>query len=296
MTVIACHKIPGRDGYTDLKGVRTWTQPWRVQTNDPLDGPQVVANHSELPALYSSYSSGNDSDSYALLVKRVPREEGDGSRKSWIVTCEFRTDAIQRESLSSPLLDPVRYSVNFDQFSTIARQSLETGERLINSMGQVFTPPPEVDQSRPVYAVQRNESSINLPFIIDMIDSVNQAAWKGCAPRTVKCKAIQTGDIQQRNGIEYYTVAYEFHLNPETWDLRVLNQGTRYVDPTIGVVSLPPGAEPLTLYVKDDTIVPRGATVSIDAAFYDQRGSAASDVVYLRYKYYKVRNFGLFNF
>ncbi len=106
MAVIACDKIIGRDGYTDLKGVRTWTQVWRIQTNDPLDGPQVVANHPALPALYSSYSSGNDSDPYALLVKRVPREEGD-SRVSWIVSCEFRTDAIQAESLSSPLLDPV---------------------------------------------------------------------------------------------------------------------------------------------------------------------------------------------
>ena len=297
MSVIRCKLIGGgRDGSRDVKGIEVYTQLWRVETNDPLDGPQVVVNHTELPELFSQYTSGNDSKSTALLVSKKPREEGD-SRVSWIVTCEYRTDAIGQEYASSPLNDPPKFSTNFDQFSTIARQCYDNGQRLINSVDQVFTPPPEVDQSRMVYTVRKNESYLNLPLWIDMIDSVNQQAWKGCAPRTVKCKSIVGGEVETRNGVDFIPVTYEFHLNDLTWDLRVLNQGTRHFDVALGqYINLAPGAEPVTLYVKNSAIVPRGATVSQDASFYEEKASAASDVVYLRYKYYKTRNFGLFNF
>jgi len=294
MAVIDCRLIGvNRDGSYDAKNIRVWTQLWRVQTNDPLDGPAVVVNYSGLPALFDPYSSGNDSDPYALLVSKKPREEGEG-HKSWIVTCEYRSDAISAEVGSNPLTDQVKYSCGFDQFSEIARQT-SFGQRIINSVDQVFTPPPEVDQSRPVYIVQRNEAYINLPGIVDLSDSVNQYAWKGCAPRTVKVKSITPGEIQNRNGLEFYSVRYEFHINWLTWDLRILNQATRYNSAAAGAdpvyVPLPQGTEPMTLYVKDDRPVPRGAIVSSDAAFYDEKSSAAGNVVYLRYRHYKERNF-----
>ena len=290
MSVIDCRLIGvNRDGSYDAKNIRVWNELWRVQTNDPLDGPATVVNYSGLPALFAPYESGNDSDPYALLVSKKPREEGEG-HKSWIVACEYRSDAISAEVGSNPLTDLVKYSCGFDQFSEIARQT-SFGQRIINSVDQVFTPPPEVDQSRPVYIVQRNEAYINLPGIVDLSDSVNQYAWKGCAPRTVKVKSITPGEIQNRNGIEFYSVRYEFHINWLTWDLRILNQATRYKDSNGVYQLLPQGQEPATLYVKTDTLVPRGATVSTDAVFYEDKASAASNVVYLRYRYYKERNF-----
>lgn len=302
MTVLSVDLIGGgRSGSRDSKGLNVWNAMYRVQTDDPFDGPEVVANASALPALYSRYTipTLNDSDPNALLTSRKPREEGD-SRKSWVVTCEYRNDAIEDlEDPDNPLLDADKFSFGFEQFQTIARQSLFDGKRLLNSVDEVFTPPPEVDQSRPVFRVVRNEAIINTAFWSDMLDSVNIATWKGLAPRTVKFQSITSGEIQRRNDIDFYTVNYEFHVNPETWDLRILNQARRFWDPILpasGTLKLTAGEEPITIFVKNNAIVGKGTTVSTDASFYDDKDSAGATVVYMRYRYYKERDFNPFQF
>lgn len=286
MAVIACDLISDRTGTNDTQGstravvANSFIQRWRVQTNDPLDGPHVVVNHPGLPALYSPYSSGNDTYEDALLLRKTPEEEGD-SHRSWIVTCEYNN-----EYQLYPLLEPTLYSMSFDQYTQVARMDVN-GFPLNNSMGQAFTPPPEADWSRPVFIARRNEAFINTSFVIDMVDSVNASVWKGWAPRTVKCKSINIGEQQLRNGTYFHEVTYEFHLFWQTWDYFILNQSTLFVQDGI-TIPLLPGEEPITVFTGGDgstngEIVPRGSTVT-------------RDQVYMRYRIYRERNFNLFPF
>lgn len=284
----SCKLIGGRAGEHNSQFQRTYTQVWRLLTNDPLDGPQIAVNHSELPELYSEYSSGNDYDASALLISKQPREESsDGSFKTWVVTCEY-SNVPPVELTSNPISEPPKFSMSFDQFTQIARLD-QNGEPITNTRGQAFTPAPEMDQSRPVYVVRRNELFVNLPFVIDMVDSVNISAWKGCAPRTVKCRSIVTGEIQERNGIKYYETTYEFHLFDQTWDQFILNVSTKVKNPLTGKVEqMPPGFEAVTIYTgaegtTEGEIVPPGASVT-------------RDQVYVRKRVYKERNFNLFPF
>lgn len=275
--------IGNRAGSNNSQYQKTYTVQYRIQTNDPLDGPKTVVNHSELPELYDEYSFGNDTESGVYLIDKQPREESDGSFKSWIVTCEYSN--IPPSDLSSnPLTETVKVSVGVDQFSTVIRVDTD-GEWVTNSVKQPFVPPPEMDNSRPVLTVRRNESFIDLWKSADYSNSVNQTGWKGMPPRTVKCKAINYTEIQQRNGVYYTEATYEFHLFDQTWDAFILNQATKYKNDAGNYVQMPPGSEPVTLYTGEDgsaadRIVPRGVPVTRDA-------------VYLRKRVYKERNFNL---
>jgi hypothetical protein len=283
VSVVRCKAISSRSGEHNSQYVRTYSVKYRVETNDPLDGPQVVANHSELPELYSTYAHGNDVDAGAYLISRKPDEEGD-SRLSWIVTCEYST-APRVEITSNPLSEIAKAALSIDQFSTVVRVDTD-GNWISNTMGQPFVPPPEMDQARPVLMVRKNEFFADLNKSMDYSESVNQTAWKGCAPRTVKCKGIQYTEIQQRNGVFYTEATYEFHLFDQTWDAFILNRATRFL--VNGVkIELPLGMEPETIYTGEDgsTInekVPRGVPVTRDA-------------VYVRKRIYKERNFNSLN-
>lgn len=286
MAVIRVDPInDSRDGEEDEKAVGTFTASYRVQTNDPLDGPYVVINDPQLPQLYSAYSVGNDSLSSALCIGKTPRPEGD-SRKSWIVTCRFSTNALQFDS--NPLNDPIRVSLGFDQFTRIAREDKD-GNPVGNSLGDMFDPPPEIDDSRPVYKVIRNESYINESLVADMKDSVNEGSWRGFQPRCVKCKSISPGDLQIRNGTEYYAVVYEFHINGDTWDFKLLNRGRRYKEGT-KIVAVPKDQDPVVIDTRDNT-----RAVNTAEAAATGRTETPVQYRYVTRRLYKERDFGVFN-
>ena len=276
---------------------RRYKQVFRAETSDPYDGPAVVMAHASCPVQFvTTYSSGNDSDDQALCEEVSVEEEGD-SRVSWIVTATFTTLITQFADLNNPpnanpLLDPVKWSLDSDQFTTVARRAVNFDTNndgaLRNSLGEIFRPGVEVDDSRAILVAVRNEAAIQPPFVGDMVNSVNLNAWKACPPRTVKCKSITSGDVQFRNSFPFYSMRYEFHLNPDTWDIRPLNKSTKYKDSSGKIQCIKTGEEPVTIYTgqggsssQADRKVPTDANPGVDQ-------------IYRRFKYYRERDFDIF--
>lgn len=267
--------------------------------------------HPSCPVQFvTTYSSGNDSDPNALCEDVQVEEEGD-SRLSWIVTATFTTLIKEFADLgnppgTNPLFDPPKESFSFDQFTTVARKAVkkfingldqvaftQQPSFITNTLGEVFRPGVEVDECRAVYVVQRNESYPNLGVVMSCVNTVNLNSWKGCGPRTVKCKSITSGEIQHRNNIPFYPVRYEFHLNPDTWDLRVLNKGTKYKDDNGKLQCVKPGEEPVTIYTGFDSFsshfrdrkIPPDLSTTVDL-----------EEAYCHFRYYRELDFSIFNF
>ena len=274
MAVIDCKLISNRSGEHNSQYQKTYSVQYRLLTNDPLDGPGTVVNYSGLPALYATYSFGNDSDTNVYLISKSPREESDGSFKTWVVTCEY-SNAPPVELSSNPLSEAAKVSMSMDQFSQVARVNVDN-EWIRNTAGLAFTPPPDMDMARPVLTVRRNESFVDLNKAMDYSNSVNQSSWKGCPPRTVKLRALNYSEWQQRSGVVFYEATYEFHLFDQTWDLFILNRSIRYKDSNGVYQEMLPGEEPVTIYTGEDgstadRIVPRGVPVSRDAVYVRER-------------------------
>lgn len=313
MSVISCRLIgERRGGAKEPYYVRTYKQVWRVETDSTLDGPKVVlaphglSSFDELPVQYvTTYDSGgSETDSQALCVSVSADEEGD-SRKSWIVTADFSTvpPTNPAQLNANPLLEPPLYSFSFDQYTEVARRgyraNYSTGDvttgtlqAIRNSVGEVFRPGVEVDACRAVYVVQKNFAVADPGYVMPYVNAVNATAWKGCAPRQAKCRAIQCSQLQSRNNIDYYTLTFEFHLNPQTWDLFILNESSWVYDMTTGKLVKLSAADGLkTIY--NGTTTTNGLAVPQDTLNTAMPDPSA---IYVRYRYYQEIEFNSFPF
>jgi hypothetical protein len=284
MSVISCNEISqNRSIEYHANTSRTYRRVFRVECSSPYDGPLAVIQANGIPAQYSTYATATESDAFALCTEVQAKTEGDGM-KTWLVEATYSTSAIPKNQ--DPLQDPVRYKIGFDQFTKVARQDVN-GAPVSNSMGDTFIPPVVVDDSRVIYTITRNEPQLNLPFWADMKDSVNISPWGGMDVRCVKCKSITVSENQVRNGTAFYAVTYEFALNADSWDFKILNQGFKYKQnftPGDAVMTKAQG-DPVTMDINNSYLVDMQKNPNTDPA-----------TIYLTKRLYKERDFSLFNF
>lgn len=286
MSVIEWDTIgAGREGEKNSLSVRTYTRIFRAVTNASTDDADTVLAYSEVPVPAVDVYPG---DTSAFCISSSARQEVEDDHKCWLVTSKYSTFPPQTPSQfdPNPLLEPPVFSLAGDQYTTVARLAVDyyTGEidRIRNTRGEILRPGIEVDESRGVYIVRKNLSYVDGAMVGFMTNTVNASPWKGNPPRTVKCKQITAGEVQTRNSIDFYPHVFEFHINPDTWDLRPLNLANSYVK-NGRVYKLSPGDEPIVVYTGNGS-----GTINEKVP---QLTVAAVDDIYLRKRYYREVNF-----
>lgn len=276
----------GREGEKNSLSVRTYTAIFRAVTDASTDNAATVLAYSGVPVPAVDVYPG---DTLAFCVSSSAKQEVEDDHTCWLVTSRYSTFAPQplTQLDSNPLLEPASFSISGDQYTTVARLAVDyyTGEvdRIRNTRGEILRPGIEVDESRGVFVVRKNLSYVDSAMVGFVTNTVNASPWKGNAPRTVKCKQVVAGEYQTKNGVTYYPHTFEFHINPDTWDLRPLNLANSYVK-NGRVYKLSPGDEPIVVYTGNGSgalseKVPRLSVPSVDD-------------IYLRFRYYREINFG----
>lgn len=292
MSAISARLIGERRGRNAGSLAKTYTQRWRVETDSRTDEPAVVLAHASLPRAYVTLY---DADTSAICTSVEATEEGDDF-KSWIVTAEFSTifPANLVDLPDSPLDEPPNYSLSFDQFTTVARAAIDyfnpSGFQPIrNTQGEVLRDPPvEVDHCRAVLVVEKNEASFSGPLAAFYTNSVNASVWASYPARTVKCKSITSASQFQRNSIPYFRTRYEFHLNSDTWDIRVLNEATQYREVANGARK--------KIADGNKKLIATGNGSLFEGKLITDDMTPSIDDMYLRYRYYPELDFSVFNF
>lgn len=69
-----------------------WKQVWQYQTNDPLDGPQVILDHlaANGPWFGAAYSNGNDYDRWSLVEEIEIPQHATGAAEFWQVNISYK--------------------------------------------------------------------------------------------------------------------------------------------------------------------------------------------------------------
>lgn len=218
----------GRGGRKGQKGEVTYRRVFIVITKSKSDGPQVVMNAvdpntgTSVPLIGEIYVAGNDLDVNARCIGVDPQEiDGHGS-KIWQVNCEYSTK--WQDATDDPLLRPTDISFSFAQFQRPVWLDINASA-ITNSANAYFDPPVEIDDSRPVLTMVRNESWFSTSLAIDYQDAVNSDIFFGFPVRTVKIAGI-SGQNAVENGIQFVKVTYEFHIRRELWiPLKILDAG-----------------------------------------------------------------------
>lgn len=101
------------------------------------------------------------------------------------------------------------------------------------SNGEIFVPPPEMDESHLIMTITRNED-ITAPhpaLAITYQDVVNSDIFWGALPGQCKCKSItvqrQVKQFPDGSALPYLRVTYIFHFK-SSWNIQLLDKGTWY--------------------------------------------------------------------
>lgn len=206
----------------DEKGNLSYRRRLIYRTDNVFDGPDTLRLYPGFPTIGSMYASGWDSNPWALC-RSIEAKPRDGDQLTWDVDATYSTALDATQIGDNPLLKAPTYSWSFAQFTKPAVVDKDNNA-VANSAREQYDPPIEVDDSRPVLSIQRNQASFNISVILNYVDAVNSDSWFGCNPRQAKMQNIQATN-RTENGYTYWDVSYEVHFRQETWDIKPIDRG-----------------------------------------------------------------------
>jgi len=151
-----------------------------------------------------------------------------------------RRDFTESAHVERPTLAPPVISVQATSSTSFASKDAETGEPFLNSVGVPFDPGtlPQVDVTKYRIAVTRNEQTIPLATAFEFKDTINSVSWQlfdyVFPARTVRFCGL-AAETQYDNEITYYRCTYTFDIEPDGYDVRLLDQGWSIIDQSNGL-------------------------------------------------------------
>lgn len=224
----------GRSGTRELGGgKRTYTQVFLVGTDSPLDGSQIARTAIDpkggpvIPQPGTFYVAGNEFD-LGCFIKSVEAHEVGETGMLWevSVTADSEMPDPPRDQ-ENPLDRPPEVSWSFAQFQRVAEKDM-AGNAILNSAGQPFDPPIQVDDSRPVCDIERNEDTFDPNIVFAYKDAINSDALDigGLTVLPGQAKMSNIGARRQFENSQYYwKVNYQIQVKADGWALSILDQG-----------------------------------------------------------------------
>lgn len=238
--------IESTGSFTDAS---EYTVVYQVITDSVNDGPLVAQGASGIPGRGTSYSFGNESDSFSFAdTANAKLVSVESSRKLWHVTVTFKHPSLQEqkdESTNGQYANPVdmgwKISGSFATEQVPARKTW-TDKLIENSAKQPFLNPPLMTDGRvDTLILQKNTPAISLPLRAKLRGCVNLNPIWGLAARQVKLTRWDYQILYYGSGVPYVSNTWEFsiksQLHPQFqavalemgWTDFVIDRGTRVI-------------------------------------------------------------------
>lgn len=205
---------------------RRYKRGFTVRTDDALDGPQVVQSYFLMPALYSTYTSGNDVDSGAIVENVEPERLGPKLWKAIVSYSTATPDSDQNAENPTDRAPRVRWGTASYQVPVTLDAD---NKRIVNSANDPFDPPIEREEKRVTLHYQRFEAIYSPDLSVLYQYAVNSDVFIGQAAGYCRCNSIQA-ERHYEKGVYCWDVSYEFEFRREGYWARPLDQGFRYLD------------------------------------------------------------------
>lgn len=215
----------GRSYSAELdKSKREYVRTFRVVTDDPDDGGQTACSHGSIPTIGTAYITAGESDAGAFL-KRLDAKQDQNDPLVWIVTANYDSQYPDPEQAEeNPLLRPNKYKFGFSKVAVAVQQDLD-GRAFVNSAGQPFLPPQEIEITRPTISIEKNSATHSFTILSNLQDCVNSVTWNGFPVGSVKIDNVEATS-ESENGVTYWKQTWQFTVNWEGWiPLKVLDCG-----------------------------------------------------------------------
>ena len=299
MSVLSVNEIhTGRGIVKDDKGVRRVTRVWQIATSDPYDEPVVIEASGSIVKRYDAYVTTNATD-LNLLVRNIRIQQDTESRLHWTITAEYSDERkTSKDKEANPLLRETDISRSASSYQKIAEKAVNdnSGDSnygnegpILNSAGDLFVPPPQVDDTRYTLTFAKNFGTYDDQTGYDFTNSVNDATYFGAAARTLKIASIDvppqiTEKVDGVGDVEYYRVTTTMEYRPETWDLSIIDRGYNEFK-TVNTSS------DGTKTILDEHDQPYSEPQPLNGSGTVLNHDSTSQVTYRQFRYYREKNF-----
>lgn len=246
MAVIRVNEIhEGRQSQAQDTGDRTYSRSFYVWTNSKNDGPLVVRLAPGIPRIGEPYVERNGLVDLAVYCKSVTADQDSSSFYKWKVKCDYSSRSPgghdPSENDPNPLLRPckVKFSSRAKkkalEFAALVEFDAEGNETVTedapvqNTANEPFDPPPEDEVFVGTLVFTRNEPFFDeaLLFGSGYLRAVNEDQFRSFAPGTCCLANVEATDAWDKAIGKYYEVAYTVEVDPEGFDLKLLDAGYR---------------------------------------------------------------------
>lgn len=225
-------------GKRSKEGHREYTVTHLVKASNVEVGPATVLTASGLPAIGSVWSFPGESDNWAFCTPERTvslHEHKEGEPHVWWRVDDIFTTARDRkrcqdESIDDPLMEPAEVSGSFVKYTREATHDKDGNAITTPSKQQIRGPQVEFDEGRPTVRISKNYSTLGLDTFSAMLDTVNDTTLWGLPARCIKLSNISWSRKVYGVCDYYYTRAYEFDINYNTFDRTILREDTKVLN------------------------------------------------------------------
>lgn len=227
MAILSVTRVWHGETWSDgKKGAREYEELYRVVTDDP--NTTALAVRVAVPVYIGDFYSD---DPAARCTARSAKRHQD-SREVWEVTVTYAYEPGDEDEVENPLAKPVLIRWTAAQYTKPCVKD-RNDEAVVNSAGDYFDPPPEIEDVRWQVTAQVNWASVPAA-ILNYAGRVNSAAFTidGVSILAGKARvaALDISERQIENDIPFRTVTITYELRAEGFDLELLDQGFRIKD------------------------------------------------------------------
>ncbi len=235
MSVVRISPLPGRKSdykkIIDSQSSLRWLAVCDSRFDSERDIVEFGWGNGILPRPYYDFHPTNTFH----LCRGLSISSETSSPLHWICEAAFSSEPLtQREQDQQQIEDPRQRPPKAKWRTASYRKPVfqdTAGDGIVNSAGDYFDPPIEIDINRWVVTVTKNVSAVPT-YILEYEKAVNDTAFyiQGVyvGERVARLAEIDIGELASENEFFYYPFTYTLEFRSETWNVKPLQQGYNY--------------------------------------------------------------------
>ena len=240
MTVTSIGEVwPGREYRAAAPDDTSAVRQWLAKTDNKWDTAVTVINYGIANGYFPERFSPHPDNAY-LTARELRAQQKSDTPLAWDVFCIYQTnpvsqDDIDKDKQPNPLLRPAKVRWGSARYQKPIIKDAD-GQAIVNSAGDYFDPPPEIDTSRWTATIMKNVAAVPA-WLLDYQDCLNDSSITVgglVVPRgAAKLMQIEISEQQVENDINFYVLTFTLEFLPvqergvSNWKLSLLNQGYR---------------------------------------------------------------------
>ena len=233
MSIHRFELLEGRTGKISLNGtkiVRTYSAKWIAVTDDHWNDEALIEAYINTHPNTPQYLSQHPNNPWALLTERtISQQDKNQDGRIWHIDASYTTDIPPIPKTENPLELPPKLEYRSQKRKRTIWVDLD-GKPCVNTAGQIFDPPLEIDETGAILTITRNEANFSFgTHIKPLVNRTNDSAIWGAAEKTLLIQEV-TGNDAYHEGAQYWVVKYVIEYNERGWDESVLSRGMMQLD------------------------------------------------------------------